>query len=63
MFKGLTSHKSKELHGSCQGKSPHSSHAEMFCAECRVDFGNMHFVLGFSIPQVTLSILAINTTV
>lgn len=32
MFKGLTSHKSKELHGSCQGKSPHSSRAEMFCA-------------------------------
>lgn len=47
MFKGLTSHKSKERHGSCQGKSPHSSRDEMFCAECRVDFGNMHFVLVF----------------
>lgn len=46
MFKGLTSHTSKELRRSCQGRSPHLS-AELFCAECRVDSGNMHFVLVF----------------
>lgn len=46
MFKGLTSHKSKELHGSCQGKSTRVV-LKCFALSVVWIFGNMQFVLVF----------------
>lgn len=62
MLKGLTSHKSKELRSSCQGRSPHLS-AELVCAERCVDSGNMHFVLVFFATSHAVLFIPLNTMV
>lgn len=62
MFKGLTSHKSKEPCSSCQGRSPHLSLLNCFVLSV-VWILEICILFWFSLSQVSLSFLALNTIV
>lgn len=62
MFKGLTCQKSKELRSSCQGRSPYLSLLNCFVPSV-VWILEVCILFWFSLPQVTLSFLALSTIV